>query len=168
MRSRLLPAVAALLLAAGPSIPAKAAGQTVGAVDRVEASVKAVRPSGAERLGRMSRLLFKDKLVSGAAARLEATLKDGTRLTLGENASLLIDDFVYKPGAEGNKLALNVTGAFLFVGGKIEGPTGGNVDINTPFGTLGVRGTTVWGGPLDTGYGVTVLDGLVTDRKSVV
>ena len=30
-----------------------------------------------------------------------------------------------------------------------EGPTGGNVAIKTPVGTLGVRGTTVWGGFID-------------------
>ena len=50
----------------------------------------------------------------------------------------------------------------MIVGGKIEGKTGGNVAINTPVGTLGVRGTTVWGGAIDGGYGVLVLDGEVT------
>ncbi len=62
-------------------------------------------------------------------------------------------------------------GAFLFVGGKIEGPTGGNVAIKTAVGTLGVRGTTVWGGAIDGGYGVLVLDGeviLKTKRGSVL
>jgi hypothetical protein len=83
-------------------------------------------------------------------------------LTLGEKGKLTVDEFVYRPGESGNKLALNVTkGAFLFVGGKIEGPTGGNVSIKTPIGTLGVRGTTVWGGPIDGGFGVLVLKGEV-------
>jgi hypothetical protein len=83
-------------------------------------------------------------------------------LTLGENGKLNVDEFVYRPGEQGNKLALNVTkGAFLFVGGKIEGPTGGNVTIKTPVGTLGVRGTTVWGGQIDGGFGVVVLKGEV-------
>ena len=49
----------------------------------------------------------------------------------------------------------------MFVGGKIEGPTGGHVDIHTPVGTLGVRGTTVWGGHIDGGFGVLVLSGEV-------
>jgi len=30
-------------------------------------------------------------------ARLQATLKDGTQLTLGENATLVADEFVYDP-----------------------------------------------------------------------
>jgi hypothetical protein len=106
--------------------------------------------------------LFQDKLRTGAESRLEAKLEDGTVLTLGANARMTVDEFVYRPGAEGGKLALTVSqGAFLFVGGKIEGPTGGNVAIRTPVGTLGVRGTTVWGGPIDGGYGVLVLRGEV-------
>lgn len=93
---------------------------------------------------------------------MKPRLLDGSELTLGENAELLIDEFVYDPAAEGGRLAVNVKGAFLFVGGAIEGPSGGNVRIDTPVGTLGVRGTTVWGGEIDGGYGVLVLDGDVT------
>ena len=107
--------------------------------------------------------LFGDKLKTGPAARLEAKLADGTVLTLGEKGRLTVDRFVYDPDRAGGQLALTVkTGAFLFVGGKIEGPTGGNVAIDTPVGTLGVRGTTVWGGPIDGGFGVLVLSGEVS------
>lgn len=150
---------AMVLCSATPGLSAPA----VGSVDKVQATVDAQRAEGTTtRLKPASSVNFKDRLVSGPAARMEATLKDGTKLTLGENATLKIDEFVYNPGQEGNRLALDVNGAFLFVGGKIEGPTGGNVAINTPVGTLGVRGTTVWGGPVDSGYGVIVLDGLVS------
>jgi hypothetical protein len=83
-------------------------------------------------------------------------------VTLGERGRLVIDKFVYNPEKQGGALSMKVKGAFLFVGGKIEGPTGGNVAIHTPVGTLGVRGTTVWGGFIDGGYGVLVLDGEVT------
>ena len=155
--------LAAALFAAVTALPALAAAPTVGSVDKVQASVKAEHAAGGvTALKPQTPVIFKDKLVSGDASRMEATLKDGTKLTLGSNATLSVDEFVYNPGQEGNRLALNVNGAFLFVGGKIEGPTGGNVAINTPVGTLGVRGTTVWGGPVDGGYGVIVLDGLVS------
>jgi hypothetical protein len=63
-----------------------------------------------------------------------------------------------------------VKGAFLFVGGRIEGVNGAKVQIHTPVGAIGVRGTTVWGGPIDNGYGVIVLDGevTVTGRRGTV
>ena len=63
-----------------------------------------------------------------------------------------------------------IKGAFLFVGGRIEGETAAKVQIHTPFAAIGVRGTTVWGGPIDNGYGIVVLNGevTVTARKGTV
>ena len=154
------------LLAAGVaaclSHAAAAEPMTVGAVDKVQEQAVAVQAGASRDLATSGPVYFRDKMRTGPGARLEAKLDDGTVLTLGEKGKLTVDEFVYRPGAAGNKLALNVTeGAFLFVGGKIEGPTGGNVSIKTPIGTLGVRGTTVWGGPIDGGFGVLVLKGEV-------
>jgi hypothetical protein len=63
-----------------------------------------------------------------------------------------------------------IKGAFLYVGGLIEGEAGANVRIQTPVAAIGVRGTTVWGGPIDNGYGVVVLSGevTVTGRRGTV
>lgn len=129
----------------------------------MQMQAEAVYQSSARPLANGAEVIFEDRLKTGPGARLQSTLVDGTQLTLGENASLVVDEFAYDPSKEGGKLSLDVVqGAFLFVGGKIEGRTGGNVAINTPVGTLGVRGTTVWGGAIDGGYGVLVLDGEVT------
>jgi hypothetical protein len=47
---------------------------------------------------------------------------------------------------------------------------GAKVQIGTPVGAIGLRGTTVWGGPIDNGYGVIVLSGevTVTGRRGTV
>ena len=154
--------VAAAALWLGLGDVAHAATVTVGAVEKVQERAEAAQAGVLRTLAAASPVLFQDKLRTGAESRLEAKLEDGTVLTLGANARMTVDEFVYRPGAEGGKLALTVSqGAFLFVGGKIEGPTGGNVAIHTPVGMLGVRGTTVWGGPIDGGYGVLVLRGEV-------
>ena len=108
-------------------------------------------------------VLFGDRLRTGPESRLEAKLADGTVLMQGEKGRLTIDKFVYDPDRDGGRVAFTVkSGVFLFVGGKIEGPTGGHVAIDTPVGTLGVRGTTVWGGHIDGGFGVLVLSGEVS------
>ena len=52
-------------------------------------------------------------------------------------------------------------GAFLFVGGKVEYVPNADVTITTPTATLGIRGTQVWGGLIDDGYGVLTLEGEV-------
>ena len=135
---------------------------TVGAVEKVQAKAEAVNRDAVRTLNPGAPVIFADRLQTGEASRLQSMLKDGTQLTLGERAMLVVDEYVYDPSQDGGKLALKVVeGAFLFVGGKIEGKTGGNVDIRTPVGTLGVRGTTVWGGRIDGGYGILVLDGEV-------
>lgn len=158
------PILTASLLAtfAVSSIALAADRPEVGAVEQVQARVVADYQGQERSLAVQAPMLFEDTIETGADARFKGTLADGTALTLGENASLLIDEFVYEPGAEGGSLSVNVTGAFLFVGGQIEGPTGGNVTITTPVATLGVRGTIFWGGEIDDGYGVLVLDGEVS------
>jgi hypothetical protein len=143
-------------------VAAMAEEVAIGQAERVQASVTA-ESGGKERvLAAASPLFFGDALASQAGARLEAKLADDTRLTLGENARLVIDEFVYSPGAPGARLALSVLqGTFLFVGGRTEDSEGGEVEIVTTFATLGVRGTTVWGGPIDGAFGVLVLEGEV-------
>lgn len=143
-------------------LTAQAAPAPVGSVEKVQAEASATQGTEARALAPEGPILFKDKLRTGPGARLEAKLEDGTVLTLGEKGRMTVDEFVYKPGYLGGAMSVKVAqGAFLFVGGKVEGPTGGNVRIETPVGTLGVRGTTVWGGQIDGGYGVLVLDGEV-------
>ncbi|GJD46915.1 hypothetical protein AFCDBAGC_4800 [Methylobacterium cerastii] len=156
----------------GTGLPALAAPETIGAIEKVQADATASQGHETRALAPTGPLLFKDKLRTGPGARLEAKLEDGTVLTLGEKGRMTVDEFVYKPGYLGGAMSVKVAqGAFLFVGGKVEGPTGGNVVIETPVGTLGVRGTTVWGGQIDKGYGVLVLDGEVevtTNRGKVL
>jgi hypothetical protein len=152
----------AILVIASPVSQGFAAPEKVGAVDKVQGDAVAAQAGQSRSLAVPGDVLFLDRIQTGDGARLEATLDDGAKLTLGEHGHLIIDKFVYDPTKQGGALSVRVRGAFLFVGGKIEGPTGGNVAIHTPVGTIGVRGTTVWGGFIDGGYGVLVLDGEVT------
>jgi hypothetical protein len=144
---------------------------TVGAVDKVQAQVEATQAGQTRPLVVNSDVYFRDRCHSTEGARLQATLKDRTQLTLGENATLVVDEFIYDPSSSRGELSIRVVkGAFLYVGGRIEGVNGAKVQIHTPVGAIGVRGTIVWGGPIDRGYGVIVLNGevTVTGRKGTV
>ena len=70
---------------------------TVGAVDKVQAQVEATQAGQTRALVVKSEVYFRDRCHSREGARLQATLKDGTQLTLGENATLVVDEFVYDP-----------------------------------------------------------------------
>jgi hypothetical protein len=135
----------------------------IGAVDRVQAQVEATQAGETRTLVVNADLYFRDRCRSRKGARLQATLKDGTQLTLGENATVVVDEFVYDPTRSRGELSVSIAkGAFLYVGGLIEGEPGAKVRIRTPVAAIGVRGTTVWGGPIDKGFGVLALSGEVT------
>ena len=132
-------------------------------MDKVQAQVEATQAGQTRGLVVKSEVYFRDRCHSREGARLQATLKDGTQLTLGENATLVVDEFIYDPSMSRGALSVSIIrGAFLYVGGRIEGVNGATVQIRTPVGAIGLRGTTVWGGPIDKGYGVIVLSGEVT------
>lgn len=138
----------------------------VGDVERLEREATATFEAETRQLAVEDAVFFQDLLETSEQARLAVALADGTQLTLGENASLRIDEFVYTPDSSTARLGLSVLeGAFQFVGGDAESMDNSEIEINTGVGTLGVRGTTVWGGRIDGSFGVLVVEGSVTVRN---
>ncbi len=69
-------------------------------------------------------------------------LQDGTRVSLGPNTSLEIDRFAYEPVEGRFALLLRLTkGVMAFISGKISQFSPGSVQIETPVGVVGLRGT---------------------------
>jgi hypothetical protein len=102
----------------------------VGAVDKVQAHVDATQAGETRALAVSSGVYFRDRCHSGEGARFQATLKDGAQLTLGENATFVVDDFVYDPFRSRGELSLRVIkGAFLYVGGRVKGLSGAKAQI---------------------------------------
>ena len=65
---------------------------------------------------------------------------DGTTFSLAEDARMVIDELVYDPTSEGNSAAFSlVQGLFVLVSGDIAKT--GEMDIETPVATVGIRGT---------------------------
>ena len=56
---------------------------------------------------------------------------------------------------------VNVVGAFRFVSGKVGASAPRDASITTPFALIAVRGTDLWGGPIDGALGVFLFDGAV-------
>jgi hypothetical protein len=108
--------------------------------------------------------VYQQQIVStGDASRLEITFADGTQLTLGENAEMTLDAFVYNPAEGTGKLKLGVVGAFRFVSGQVTKLASSDVTVTTPVATVGIRGTEFWGGPIDDqALGVFLIDGAVS------
>lgn len=143
---------AAFLLA----VPSPGA-EEVGAVTRVQGRAVAERGARVEPLSAEAPVIRDDRLVTGAASRLEVLLQGDTTLTLGENGALVLDDLIVTPAE--SSLRIRVTGAFRLASGLL--PHGARTEIITPLATIAIRGTDVWGGPIDGAYGVFLIDGAV-------
>lgn len=73
---------------------------------------------------------------------LGVTLKDNTVMSLGPGSEMLIEDYLYAPAKNDLKLTTNLThGTLNFISGVIAKLRPENVQIKTPTGTIGVRGT---------------------------
>jgi len=82
-----------------------------------------------------------DVVQTGADGRVGITFTDGTAFNLSSNARMVMTDFVYDPNSKSNSSLLSLTkGTFTFVAGKIAKT--GDMKIDTPVATMGIRGTT--------------------------
>ena len=131
-----------------------AAGPTVGMVTKVENQAQI----GTETAVVGTLVHMNDALSTGAKAHLQVTFRDKTNLTLGENASVVIDRYVFDPDAGIGEATLNATkGAFRFATGRLSEMTKKDISVSTPFAALAVRGTDFWGGPIKGQSGVLLV-----------
>ena len=99
-----------------------------------------------------------DELRTGANARLQVSFRDSTQLNLGENATVVVDRFVYDPDAGTGEVVLKTgVAALRMATGKISEMQNKKITVSAPFATLGIRGTEFWLGPIDGHYGVLLL-----------
>jgi hypothetical protein len=161
--------VEALARALGPVQYAQAGGAgaggaaAIGRVDKLTGSVTAARPDGTRRELQAGDEVFQGEVLqTGAGSAVGIVFADRTTMALNENGRMLLDRFVYDPGARRGSMGLSVLqGAFLFVSGEINKmaqdpvqpaslqPGQSPMTIRTPVATIGVRGTIGGGSVLD-------------------
>jgi hypothetical protein len=82
-----------------------------------------------------------DVVRTGADGKATINFADGTSFNLSNNANMELNEFVYDPNGKSNSTLFNLSkGAFTFVAGKIAKT--GDMKIDTPVATMGIRGTT--------------------------
>jgi hypothetical protein len=151
----------AFLVILGIGMAAAHGAEPVGSVDRLQGGATA-NLAGVERvLAAGSPINLAETIATGAGARAAIALNDGTTITLGEKARLVIDAFVYDPAAV-TSVHANVAGAFRYVSGLLAAGASRQASVTTPAATIGVRGTDFWGGPIDGRFGVLLFVGSVS------
>ncbi len=112
--------------------------------------------------GSRSDLRLRDNIIRNAElataerGALEVTFLDGSKLTMGQNSRLTVDEYVYSGNTSASKQTVRYTkGLFRYVSGSIPKD---NVKIETPTVTIGIRGTIFRTALLDDGSGLTSVE----------
>jgi FecR protein len=136
---------AALALLNAPFAIGEAAAK-VGVTSATDGDPLGKPPQEAERVLRIGVDVQANELITTSTNdRAHLLFLDGSSLTVGPNAQLTIDKFVFDPSTKTGELAINASkGVLRLVGGKIS--KNGPIVINTPANTVGIRG------------GITILD----------
>lgn len=132
-------------------------------VAAIEGSATITHSGGLTPLQAGTPIYLNDIVTTGDNARLSLLFIDNTELVLGEDSELLVDSYIFDPKQTDNKAHYSVLkGAFLFTTGLMGKQTPPNIDIDTAYGSIGIRGTVVWGGPkTPETYGVLVQEGQI-------
>jgi FecR protein len=134
-------AIVPLLLGIGLASPSVLAQQRVGINGAVNPEAMSIPPGGLpRRLVLGQDVVFNEWITTSAEGQTQILFIDQSTLSVGPNANMVIDEFVYDPNAGTGKLAASLTrGVFRFVGGKLSKQENA-VTMRTPTATMGIRG----------------------------
>ncbi|WP_139838221.1 FecR family protein, partial [Roseovarius gaetbuli] len=135
---------------AGPEAPGQYAqvGETqladpIGQVESVEGIAYAQRTDGTRvELDVGSQVYENDVVFTQSDSKVSVTFADGTIFSLASDSRMVLDELVYEVGGDQNKAVFDlIEGGFVFIAGEVAKT--GDMDVNTPTATMGIRGTTV-------------------------
>jgi hypothetical protein len=111
-------------------------------LERASAVVIQAGTAGQAGQAKVGDLVYQgDAVATGADGKVGINFTDGTSFNLSNNARMVLNEFVYDPNSTSNSSLINLTkGTFTFVAGKVAKT--GDMKVDTPVATMGVRGTT--------------------------
>src|ERR1700719_449496 len=119
-----------------------AAAQVIGHVTKLSGTATCVRNGVAIILNNGDNVEKGDVVQSGSDSTLGITFIDGTVFGLSSNARMVLNEMVYDAGGSSNSTLFSlVAGTISFVAG--ETAKHGDMKIDTPVATMGIRGTAV-------------------------
>ena len=114
----------------------------IGHVTKLTGSATAIRNGVSIILNNGDNVEKGDVVQSGSDSTLGITFIDGTVFGLSSNARMVLNEMVYDPNGSNNSSLLSlVAGTISFVAG--ETAKHGDMKIDTPVATMGIRGTAV-------------------------
>jgi len=147
-----------LFLFTAPLAAQQQNSDVVATVTRIEKAAVALQDAFPRPLEVGSEVQLGDIVSTGKGARLELTFSDGTTVRLGERAQFSVVEFVVEQNG-GNAVMRMIQGAFAVTSGSMLQLADASMVVETETATIGIRGTTFWGGVLDSDFEVALIDG---------
>lgn len=152
---------AAVLATAFLAVGLPVQAEPVGLVNKVQKTAYGTPPAGARTPKQPTDGIdFNEVIETARESAIEIGLVDGSRLTLGAEATVKIDEFVFDSSADTGSAALTLSrGSLRWVTGLMPPGT----QLVTPTATITIRGTTLKLGVLANGNTIIALiEGLAT------
>jgi fibronectin-binding autotransporter adhesin len=119
-----------------------AAGQVIGHLTKLQGTATAIRNGVSIILNNGDNVEKGDVVEAGSNSTVGITFIDGTVFGLSSNARMVLNEMVYDPNGSNNSTLFNlVAGTISFVAGQTA--KHGDMKIDTPVATMGIRGTAV-------------------------
>jgi hypothetical protein len=157
--------VALLFVLVLPQASRAQSDDRVGVVQRLQGNVSIVHDRNSAQALEGMAISRKDRLTTGAQARLQIMLTDDTQITLGENAEAVIMQYEFNPFVSRQKGVVVVEvskGAFRLTTGRTSQLSDKRIEVKTARADLTTQGTEFWAGPTaEDAEGVAVFEGSV-------
>lgn len=129
------------------AVDVKAVGKVIAASGIVSIEhpsavvVQANLPPNSSTQSKVGDLIYQGDLIqTGSDGSLGIVFADGTSFTISKNAKMEVNNFVYDPKGNSNSSLMSLSrGTFTFIAGDVAHT--GSMKVDTPLGTMGIRGT---------------------------
>lgn len=136
----------------------------IGSIQEISGDATVTRTDGTIEPLTLGSPIYQGDIVETAAdGAVNISFADESSFAISEDARLAIDEFVYDPVTEEGSQDFSVLkGIFVFTSGLVGRDDPDDVNIDTPSGSIGIRGTII-AGDVDNGE-ITVVEGAIVVR----
>lgn len=141
----------------------------VGSVREVSGDATVTRTDGSSEKITLDTEIFQGDIVeTSTGGAINIVFSDESSFAISSNARMTIDEYVYDPAAQSGETNVSILrGIFVFTSGLIGRDDPDDVQIDTPVGSIGIRGTTIAGTINPDGESqITVVEGAIVIRNA--
>ena len=114
----------------------------IGSIKTLEGTVEVIRQGSAELAAAGTRLFGRDTVKTGHDGSVGIILRDDTIFSLGPDSTLDMEEFRFDPHKKDFSLVCRMLrGTFIFISGVMAKLSPESIKIETPDGTVAIRGT---------------------------